>query len=239
VIPRQLPGYRRDLPFGYALGFFATAELLRHRPGDARRVVLHRQLAEARRNDLTERCRALGVELVEDDATIERLSHKGNVYALALFAKRSEALDPAASHLLLVRPSHFGNVGTTLRTMLAFGLRDLALIDPRVDADSPHVVRASLGARFAVRCRTFERFADYRARFERPLYALSADAATPLEGVHFDPPFTLALGPEWSGLPDEVRAAGTPLRIRQSDLVESLNLAVAAGIALHHATQPR
>jgi TrmH family RNA methyltransferase len=239
VIPRQLPGYRHDLPFSYALGFFAAVELLRHRPQDARRVVLHRKLAAERRRTLTERCRALGVDLVEDDATIERLAHKGSVYALALFAKRSEELDPAASHLLLVRPSHFGNVGTTLRTMLAFGLRDLSLIDPQVDSDSPHVIRASLGARFAVRCRTYDRFADYRARFERPLYALSADAVVPLEEVRFDPPFTLALGPEWSGLPDEVRAAGTPLRIRQGDLVESLNLAVAAGIALHHATRPR
>ena len=239
MIPHQLPAYRSDLPFGYAFGYFAALELLRHRPDDALRVVVHPRLAPERRRDLGARCAACGVDLIEDGRTVERLAHKGNVYALALFAKRSDALDPAGSHLLLVRPSHFGNVGTIVRTMLAFGVRDLALVAPRVDEDSPHVVRASLGARFAVRVAAFSRFADYRERHRRPLFVFSADAATPLDGVAFDPPFTLAFGPEWSGLPAEVRAAGEALRIRQSGLVESLNLAVAAGIALHHATRPR
>jgi len=41
-------------------------------------------------------------------------------------------------------------------------------------------------------------------------------------------------GNESSGLPGEFAALGQPVRIAQSPEVDSLNLAISTGIALHH-----
>lgn len=234
----QLQGYRRDLPYSYSVGYFATLELLRHRPERARRVLVHGRLAAGRRAELERACDAAGLPLEEDDALVERLRRKGDVRALGVFDKYEEALEPARDHLVLVRPSQVGNVGTVVRTMLAFGLRDLALIAPQVDPWSPHVVRASIGARFGVACETLADFAAYRARYPHHPYPFASTGARPLEEVDFRSPWALVFGPEWPGLEPAVARQGTPVRIPQGDEVESLNLAVAAGIALYRATRP-
>lgn len=234
----QLQAYRRALPYSYSVGAFATLELLRRRPDRARRVLLHARLAPERREELEAVCAAAGLRPENDDALVERLRRKGDVHALGVFEKYDEALDPRRDHLVLVRPGQVGNVGTVLRTMLAFGLRDLALVAPRVDPWSPHVVRASIGARFGVACERLPSWAAYRERFPHQPFVFSGEAERSLDEAAFRSPFALVFGPEWPGLEPEIARDGTPVRIPQGDEVESLNLAVAAGIALYRATRP-
>ena len=51
-------------------------------------------------------------------------------------------------------------------------------------------------------------------------------------------PFTLVFGNEGSGLPPEFARYGQPVRIESNDRVDSLNLAVAAGIAIYGFAKP-
>ena len=44
-----------------------------------------------------------------------------------------------------------GNLGTIMRTMVGFGMEDLAIIRPGVDAYDPKVIRASMGSIFHLR----------------------------------------------------------------------------------------
>lgn len=70
-------------------------------------------------------------------------------------------------------------MGTALRACLAFGLRDVALIRPCVDAFDPHAVRASMGALFHMNVSTYDHFDDYRARYPgHALYPFMLDGAT-------------------------------------------------------------
>jgi RNA methyltransferase, TrmH family len=124
-----------------------------------------------------------------------------------------------------------GNVGTVLRSALAFGAASVALGPDCADPYTPKAVRASMGAIFAVDV------ARVSAVSELPgdkvaLAAGTGDAlAGPLEG-----PLTLIVGAERTGLPADViaacdRTAHIPIA------TESLNAAVAASIALYEATR--
>lgn len=217
----------------YCLGWFAVTELLRHRPDRTRFVAIHSRLPHERAQRLATLCGRTGVDLRRDDALVERFRHKGNAYALGVFETYACRLRDAADHVLMVAPSHHGNLGTTLRSMAAFGVRDVALVAPATSVLHPHVVRASVGAAFAVRFEIFPDLDAYRARHGRPLYVLTARADRDLPDVRFADPCTLAFGPEWPAIDAAYLAAGTAVRIPMTGDVESLNLATSAAVALY------
>ncbi|WMT58531.1 TrmH family RNA methyltransferase [Truepera radiovictrix] len=235
--PLQLQGYKTALPYAYSFGEFPTLELLTHRPEHALRVVAHTKgLGRRGVAAVRARCEARGLPFEVNDRAVERLSHKGNVYLFGVFAKYAAPLARERNHLLLVNPSDNGNVGTIVRTMLGFGVRDLALIAPAVDLFNPHVVRASMGATFAVNFAYFASLEVYRAAHAHRLYPFMLGGAKRLGEVRFEAPYTLVFGPEGAGLPEAYRAFES-VQIPQSPLVESLNLAVAVGVALYEAAR--
>ena len=153
-----------------------------------------------------------------------------------MFEKREGDLDADRNHAVLCQISDGGNLGTALRSLLGFGYEDVALIRPCVDAFDPHVVRASMGAFFRLRLRTFDTFADYRALYpHRALYPFMLDGAKPLREVAraAQPPFSLVFGNEQTGLPHEFQTYGQSVFIPQSDKIDSLNLAVAVSIGAY------
>jgi TrmH family RNA methyltransferase len=234
----QLRGYKTALPYAYCFGEFPTLELLTHRPEYALRVIAHTKGLRSRGvAEVRARCEAHGLPFEVDDRAVERLSHKGNVYVFGVFAKYEAPLARERNHLLLVNPSDHGNVGTIVRTMLGFGIRDLALIAPAVDLFNPHVVRASMGATFAVNFAYFTSLEAYRAVYAHRLYPFMLGGAKRLDEASFQAPYTLVFGPEGAGLPEGYRTLGESVRIPQSPLIESLNLAVAVGVALYEAAR--
>ena len=164
---------------------------------------------------------------------LRRESGKDNCFAGLVFSKYESDLDPAACHAVLCQISDGGNAGTALRSLLGFGIRDVALVRPCVDAFDPHVLRASMGAFYRMRVRTFDSFDDYRAAFpEQPLYPFMLDGSKPLDQVaaQAQKPFSLVFGNEAAGLPARFAQLGQSVRIPQSDEIDSLNLAVAVSV---------
>ena len=121
--------------------------------------------------------------------------------------------------------------------LLAIAIGGLyALILPAADLYDPQVVRASMGALFSMRVQTFNRFEDYRAAYPgRALYPFMLQASIPLDeaAAGATSPFSLIMGNEGSGLPNEFIAYGQPVRIPHSNAIDSLNLAVAASIGMY------
>lgn len=236
----QLKRYRLDLDYSYAFGLHPVLELLRFRSQAVRRVVAHSRGAKAGTLvDVERRCESLGIGLEVDDALVERLSHKRNVDVLAVFEKYVSELSRDADHVMLVTPSDHGNVGTTLRSMAAFGFREVALVGSGTDMFNPHVVRASMGMVFACDGVVFEAAADYLGGYQRRLYRFTAAARRTLRSTVFESPLTLAFGPEGGGYPESLRRCGQEVAIPQRPEVESLNLAVASGIALYEVATQR
>ncbi|MBR1558843.1 MAG: TrmH family RNA methyltransferase [Clostridia bacterium] len=233
----KLEPYSRKLPYSYQLGVFPALMLLEARPECAARLLLHPQGLE---NEgvvkLRQQCAALGVREELAERVLKRESKKDNCYAGLVFNKYDCALDPARNHAVLCQISDNGNAGTAMRSLLGFGILDVAVVKPCVDVFDPHVLRASMGAFFKLRVKVYDSFDDYRAEFpDRALYPFMLDASKPLNDVAraATPPFSLVFGNEQTGLPPAFSALGQAVRIPQSDAIDSLNLAVAVSVGAY------
>lgn len=191
---------------------------------------------------LVERARARGVLVLElDDADFASAASTDapqGVLAVAEVPRRALAdLDVAAGRPLLVLDAvqDPGNVGTMVRTAAAFGAAGVVALPGTVDLWNPKVVRSAMGALF--RFPALPAPADALAAFlrERGVPLWGADMhGEPLGRVVAPPRVAIAVGNEGAGLTDEVRRMVDRLvSIPIADDVESLNVAVAAGILLH------
>jgi TrmH family RNA methyltransferase len=125
-----------------------------------------------------------------------------------------------------------GNVGTVLRSALAFEASCVALGPGTADPYGPKAVRASMGAIFAVPVARAEPGA-----LPGETVALVARAGEPLTGPS-EGDVTVLIGAERAGLPDDVVAACD--RVAHIPIAsESLNAAMAATVALYELTHHR
>ena len=233
----KLDPYDKKLTYSYALSIFPALKLLENRPDCVRRLLLSPDgLNSEGVQKLRDRCAALGIREEMAERVLRRESRKDNCYAALVFEKFDSDLDPAACHAVLCQISDSGNLGTAMRSLLGFGIRDVALIRPCVDVFEPHALRASMGAFYKLRVHTYDRFDDYRAAHpDRPLFPFMLDGAIPLNAAArgAKPPFSLVFGNEQTGLPPEFAQLGQSVMIPQSPDIDSLNLSVAASIAAY------
>lgn len=233
----RLKRYQKSFPHSYTLGVFPTIELLENRPTGVKGVLVHSKGERNQGMDLIhELCGEYGIEITENDHLVEKLSRRGDTYAIGVFDKFQHDLDHDANHIVLVQPQGMGNLGTITRTMLAFGIKNLGLIEPAADLFDPKVIRASMGAIFQLRFQWFDQFTDYWGTYaSHHLYPMMTDGEALLTDVHFHHPYTLIFGEESSGLAQEYHQYGTSVRIPQEGAVDSLNIALSVGVTLYQA----
>ena len=234
----SLSVYKSGLDYSYAPGIFPSMECLKNRPESVRRVLLHSSAAGREGADkLRSLAEERGIRVEEADRVLARISSKENCYAAAVFEKFSDELAPGKPHVVLHQPGDSGNVGTIMRTALGLGFKDLALIRPCADPFDPKTVRASMGSLFSLRVHVYESFKAYQNDFpDRKLYPFMLDASVPLQEIirgKVPRVYSLIFGNEGSGLPAFFADFGCPVRIESNDQVDSLNLAIASGIAMY------
>lgn len=164
-----------------------------------------------------------------------------------------EGLDQVTSDFgdkatLLVCPeiTNVENLGLLTRVAAGLGVGAMVLGPRCADPWYRRSVRVSMGAVFKlpiVRLDDLDAGLDHlRQRYGYTLVATVIDAdATPLRGVKIsaDQKHAVLLGNEGDGLPaDLVARCDEKVRIPMHADVDSLNVAVAAGIVLHHYCQP-
>ena len=130
-----------------------------------------------------------------------------------------------------------GNLGTMIRTAEAAGVSCVCLLKGCTDLYNPKTVRSTMGSLFRVRC-----LAGMQAQTLFPVlkqhgFTIAVTAlkqSSPLEQVTLTGPRALVIGSEAFGVSDAVLAyADARVRIPMEGKVESLNAAVAAGIAMY------
>ncbi len=237
----KLSRYKHDSPFSYTLGATLSYELLKTSPELIRRIFLRPNIQFG--DDLT---RILNdfhqhqKEVIESNKAFNILNAKDNCLLIAEFTKPSTPLsyDQDQPHIVLINPSDAGNLGTIIRTAVAFNFYNIAIITPAVDPYHPKTIRASMGAIFHLNIKLFERFDDYlqSGANSRALYSfmLNPNAQTLESTTQPTGNYSLIFGNEASGLPPEFAQKTKPIYIPQSSNVDSLNLSIAVGIALHH-----
>ena len=231
----RLKRYNKSLDYSYTFGMYPTIELLRAKPDKVVQIITHSRLSdEEGAGIINASAEKHGIPLECNDRLIDRLSPKDMCYVVGVFRKYYLEISDN-NHVVLVNPGNAGNLGTIIRSMLAFGFSDLAIIRPAVDVFHPDTVRASMGALFNTDFQLFDDMADYRKKFsDHRLYLFMTEGADTLEKTSFARPYSLVFGSEPSGLPPHYRGLGNTVRISQSGRVDSLNLAISASIVLHH-----
>ena len=129
-----------------------------------------------------------------------------------------------------------GNLGSILRTAEACGAGGLILVDDHCDPFDPAVVRAAMGAlshqRF-VRA-TLAQLGEWVRRTGMHVVGLSPEAKPLWTEMPEVKPLGLVLGEERQGISPPLRSlCQTTVRLPVMGHVDSLNVAVAAGVALY------
>lgn len=226
--------YKKSFDYSYTLGFYPTIELIKRRKDLLRCVYVS---SSALNSDGYRKIVELigSLKIIISDNTISKLSDKGNDHVIGVFTKIEGKLEASQDHVVLVNPSDMGNLGNIMRSMLAFGYSDLAIVCPAADEFNPKTIRASMGSFFALRIEKFDSFEQYLSIYERPYIPFMLQANKGLKQLSFfNEPVALVFGNEATGLPLKLLNEEA-VKIEQSPDVDSLNLTTAVAIALYEA----
>jgi TrmH family RNA methyltransferase len=225
-----------------AEGVRSVEELLRSGLA-VRGVLVAPQLAQAPRGQmLRSSLEAASVEIAEVSekefhSAAETESPQG-VIAIAEIPKREFALLDTGERcrmLVLDGVQDPGNAGTIIRTASALGATATIALPGTVDFWNPKVVRSSMGAQFTHSAfhATTPELLDFLERARIEMWCADA-GGDPLSSGSAPQRLAIALGNEGSGLSPQVRgAARKTVSLPITSGVESLNVAVAAGIILY------
>jgi TrmH family RNA methyltransferase len=225
-----------------AEGVRSVEELLQSKLA-VRGVLVAPQLGDAPRGaGLRQRLEQSGVELIEvtekDFRSAAATDSPQGVLAIAEIPRRSlDTLQmPAVCRVLLLDGLQDpGNVGTILRTAAALGAAATIALPGTVDLWNPKVIRSSMGAQFhhAALHADVEEALGFLARHSIELWATDV-AGAPLDRTAAPDRLAIAVGNEGAGISSSIGAkARQMISLPITGNVESLNVAVAAGILLY------
>ena len=198
--------------------------------------------ADGRAAAAVERLRQRGADVIEvadrDFASAAETESPQGVLAIAEApARRIDELPtpPTVRLLVLDAVQDPGNAGTLIRTAAALAATATLALPGTVDLWNAKVVRSAMGAHFhhpALSC-TWEELDAFRRRHTVALWA--ADGSGEPVGTAPPPPrLALVVGNEGAGITPATRDRAEHLvALPIAPAVESLNVAVAAGILLH------
>jgi RNA methyltransferase, TrmH family len=135
-----------------------------------------------------------------------------------------------------------GNLGAIARTACAAGVDALLVADPRTDPFHRDAIRGSIGTVFRVPCATAagELALGWLREREIRIVATTPAATRPYWAVSYEDAVAVAFGNERHGLPGTwLQEADECIAVPAQGPVDSLNVAVAAGVVLCEAARAR
>lgn len=135
--------------------------------------------------------------------------------------------------LLLDAVSDPGNLGTIIRTADWFGIKHVICTPNCTDFYNPKVINATMGS-FTRIAPAYEEINTFLSKQNRPVYGTSLEG-TPLKNFKNTTPGVIMMGNESHGIDDKLHPKiDHKIKIGGTGHAESLNVAVATGIVLHH-----
>lgn len=189
-----------------------------------------------------------GRALPMTETLLQRISCKDNPQILlGAFAQRWRNLNAVKSQgkkiwIALDRIRDPGNLGTIIRTADAVGAAGVILVGESTDPFSVEAVRASMGAVFnlhLVNCSEAE-FIDFGENWSGRIVGSALPASVDYRDADYYGPLIMLMGNEQSGLSAPLLDLCHQLiKIPMQGRSDSLNVAVATGIALYSALNKR
>lgn len=153
---------------------------------------------------------------------------------LAVFPLLTPSADYRFPWLIFDSIQDPGNIGTLMRSAMAFNFPTLFFLDQCCDVYNDKVINAARGAHFHLSFHAMSSQAILALIAEKKGFLYYADMhGLPLEKMPGTPRACLVLGNEGRGVLQKIKSCGQPLTIPMAQGVESLNVAVAGSIIMH------
>ncbi|TIL60638.1 MAG: RNA methyltransferase [Mesorhizobium sp.] len=153
-----------------------------------------------------------------------------------------DALPARALIVVLVGIANHDNMGSIFRNAAAFGADAVFLDATCCDPLYRKAIRVSVGAALKVPFASFAETVGFTAALDRlgfGQFALSPRGQTDIRDAKRTERLALYLGTEGEGLPEMLLAGLRTVRIDMTEGFDSLNVAAASAIALHHFSASR
>lgn len=172
-------------------------------------------------------------QFVVSKEVMEKISLTKSPQGIVSVCKMSEKKEVKNDKVLYLDDvSDPGNLGTILRTALAFNFLDVVLSENCCSIFNDKVLQASQGAIFKLNIVSGKKLKDLKAKSYQVL-ATEIKGSISLEDVKVRDKFVLVLGNEAHGVSQEVLTlADQRVRI-DIENIESLNVAIAGAIAMY------
>ena len=141
---------------------------------------------------------------------------------------------PSTPFILLWELQDPGNVGTIIRSAVAFGFSQIISLGG-VEIYSPKVIRASAGQLFRCHIQQINNLTENLNSLvlkEIHWYGLDAHTGENYKTLRPEEPYAIILGSEGHGLPEESFINIKPVHIPMLNNVESLNVSIAGSILM-------
>lgn len=178
--------------------------------------------------------------ILTNEAVLKKISTTDSAPdAVAVGIKRvysADSLKNAKKVVLLENIKDLGNLGTILRTSVAFGADAVVLYGGEsVDLYNPKCVRASVGNLWKIPVVEIKDFAKLENLFESfNRIATLPRTSNYLKDFKTDLPCVVMFGSEADGLSEElINFATDSVKIEMAETVESLNLSVSCAVVLY------
>jgi len=226
--------YKKEFDYSYTSGASVTIELLKTKPELVEAVYIHTSFNQP--DKIESLCARSNVPCCINDTMFKKINQKENSYVLGIFKKTASKIAKNESNVVLVNPADMGNLGTVIRTLVGFNIKNLVIINPAADIWNPKTIRASMGSFFHINFQHYECIDDYLKAFpnhQKFTFMLSGEMELYPGNIPKPQLFSLIFGNEATGLDENYKIIGTAIKIPQAATIDSLNLGVAVAVGVY------
>lgn len=167
---------------------------------------------------------------------MKKISDNPSIPKIMAVVNKNECSRVGNKVIILDRLQDPGNLGTIIRSAVAFGFNTLILSDDTVDLYNPKVIRSTQGMLFNInikRCNIKDEISSLKEK-DYLILGTRVDGGTNVKGYTVNKKFALVIGNEGQGVSDDIlELCEDYLYINMEKKCESLNASVAASILMY------
>ena len=175
-------------------------------------------------------------KLIVTDKVINSISELNNTKVIGVCKKISKELDLSKNVVILDGVQDPGNLGTIIRSCVAFNINNLVLSNETVDLYNSKVIRSTQGMIFNINIirddlkNTIKLLKDNNYT----IYGTNVINGIDIKDVKNTEKYAIILGNEGNGISNEINAlVDKNIYIKMNEKCESLNVAVSGSIILY------
>jgi TrmH family RNA methyltransferase len=175
-------------------------------------------------------------KLLVTDKVINSITDLNNTKVIGVCTKLSTQLNLSKNVVILDGIQDPGNLGTIIRSCVAFNIENLVLSNDTVDLYNSKVLRSTQGMNFHINIvrDDLKNIISLLKNNNYTIYGTNVVNGIDVKDVKNNDKYAIILGNEGNGISDEVNAlVDKNIYIKMNDNCESLNVAVSGSIILY------